>query len=104
MEELAAALANYRPLPAKETLLLIRRVQKHHAYWRQAQKTLLLRNLRLITKIALAWHRKFQSNVVTFDDLVAAGSLAKARELGKLRTEGKDYIVKDGDVIEFMIG
>jgi ribosome-binding ATPase YchF (GTP1/OBG family) len=41
--------------------------------------------------------------VVTFEDLVAAGSFAKAREQGKLRTEGKEYIVKDGDVIEFMI-
>src|SRR3954451_7199715 len=38
---------------------------------------------------------------VSFDDLVAAGSFARARELGKLRTEGKDYVVQDGDVIEF---
>jgi len=38
---------------------------------------------------------------VSFDDLVAAGSFAKARELGKVRTEGKDYVVQDGDVIEF---
>lgn len=43
-----------------------------------------------------------RAQVVTFDDLVAVGSLSKAREQGKLRTEGKDYIVKDGDVIEFM--
>ena len=38
---------------------------------------------------------------VSYDDLVAAGSFARARELGKLRTEGKDYVVQDGDVIEF---
>src|SRR3982750_2421361 len=38
---------------------------------------------------------------VSFDDLVAAGSFARARELGKLRTEGKEYVVQDGDVIEF---
>ena len=38
---------------------------------------------------------------VSYDDLVAAGSFAKARELGKLRTEGKEYVVQDGDVIEF---
>jgi len=44
-----------------------------------------------------------RAQVVAFDDLVQAGSLAKARETGKLRTEGKEYIVKDGDVIEFMI-
>ena len=83
MEELDAALANYRPLPAKETLLLIRRVQKHHAYWRQAQKTLVLRNLRLITKIAIAWHRKFQSNVVTFDDLVQQAKIGYLNAIDK---------------------
>ena len=43
-----------------------------------------------------------RAQVVAFDDLVAAGSKAAARETGKLRTEGKDYIVKDGDVIEFL--
>lgn len=44
-----------------------------------------------------------RAQVVSFEDLITAGSLAKARETGKLRTEGKEYIVKDGDVIEFMI-
>lgn len=43
-----------------------------------------------------------RAQVVTFEDLIATGSMAKAREAGKLRTEGKEYIVKDGDVIEFM--
>jgi ribosome-binding ATPase YchF (GTP1/OBG family) len=43
-----------------------------------------------------------RAQVVTFTDLVAAGSKAAAREQGKLRTEGKEYIVQDGDVIEFM--
>jgi GTP-binding protein YchF len=38
---------------------------------------------------------------VLYEDLVAAGSFAKARESGKLRTEGKEYVVQDGDVIEF---
>jgi len=38
---------------------------------------------------------------VSYDDLVAAGSFARARELAKLRTEGKEYVVADGDVIEF---
>lgn len=54
-----------------------------------------------------AIHTDFQTKyiraqVVTFDDLVACGSKAAARDQGKLRTEGKEYIVKDGDVIEFM--
>jgi len=44
-----------------------------------------------------------RAQVVAFEDLIRAGSLAKARETGKLRTEGKEYIVKDGDVIEFLI-
>ncbi len=38
---------------------------------------------------------------VSYSDLVAAGSFARARELGKLRMEGKEYVVQDGDVIEF---
>jgi ribosome-binding ATPase len=41
------------------------------------------------------------AEVVHFDDLVGLGSSAKAREAGKLRIEGKDYVVKDGDVVEF---
>lgn len=41
------------------------------------------------------------AETVSFDDLVACGSFAKARELGKLRTEGKEYVVQDGDVMEF---
>ena len=43
-----------------------------------------------------------RAQVVTFEDLVATGSFAQARDNGKLRTEGKDYVVQDGDVIEFM--
>ena len=44
-----------------------------------------------------------RAQVVAFEDLVNAGSRASAKEAGKIRTEGKEYIVKDGDVIEFMI-
>lgn len=40
-----------------------------------------------------------KAEVVTFDELVTDGSLHAAREKGKARTEGRDYIVKDGDVI-----
>jgi GTP-binding protein YchF len=54
-----------------------------------------------------AIHSDFQSKyiraqVVAFEDLVATGSKAAARDQGKLRTEGKEYVVKDGDVIEFL--
>jgi len=38
---------------------------------------------------------------VHYDDLVTLGSQAKAREAGKLRIEGKDYVMRDGDVVEF---
>ncbi len=41
------------------------------------------------------------AEVVHYDDLVALGSHTKAKEAGKLRTEGKEYVVKDGDVVEF---
>lgn len=41
------------------------------------------------------------AEVVAFADLVECGAKARARELGKLRIEGKDYTVQDGDVIEF---
>ena len=44
-----------------------------------------------------------RAEVVAYDDLVRVGSYAKAREQGLVRTEGKEYIVKDGDVIEFKI-
>ena len=41
------------------------------------------------------------AETVSYDDLAALDSLAKAREAGKLRLEGKDYVVRDGDVIFF---
>jgi ribosome-binding ATPase len=41
------------------------------------------------------------AETVHFDDLVQLGSFAKTREAGKLRIEGKEYLVKDGDVLEF---
>ncbi len=41
------------------------------------------------------------AETVHFDDLIQLGSFAKAREAGKLRIEGKEYVVRDGDVVEF---
>jgi len=43
-----------------------------------------------------------RAEVVSFDDLARCGSFAEVRRQGKLRLEGKTYIVKDGDVIEFL--
>ncbi len=42
-----------------------------------------------------------KAEVTSFEDLVAAGSLQDARAQGKARIEGKDYVMKDGDVVEF---
>jgi hypothetical protein len=44
-----------------------------------------------------------RAEIIFWSDLIGAGSFAVAREKGLLRTEGKEYIVKDGDVIEFRI-
>ncbi|MDP9468883.1 MAG: YchF family ATPase [Chloroflexota bacterium] len=43
-----------------------------------------------------------RAEVVTFDDLVASGSMAEARKRGLLRSEGRTYAVRDGDVIEVL--
>ena len=59
-------------------------------------------------RAAAAIHTDFETKfiraeVVACTDLLATGSFAEAKAQGKLRTEGKEYIVKDGDVIEFKI-
>lgn len=42
-----------------------------------------------------------RAEVVSYEDLVAAGSMSAARERGQLRLEGKDYVVQDGDIMHF---
>jgi GTP-binding protein YchF len=44
-----------------------------------------------------------RAEIIEWDKLLAVGSYAAAREKGLIRTEGKEYVVKDGDVIEFKI-
>ena len=39
---------------------------------------------------------------ISYDDLVNCGDIAEARHQGKLRLEGKDYVINDGDVITFL--
>jgi GTP-binding protein YchF len=51
-------------------------------------------------------HSDFQrgfikAEIVSYDDLVAASSMAAARAAGKVRIEGKDYVMREGDVVEF---
>jgi ribosome-binding ATPase len=45
-----------------------------------------------------------KAEVIGFDDLMAAGSVVAARAAGKARMEGKDYVMQDGDVVEFRFG
>ncbi|MGH9020000.1 MAG: redox-regulated ATPase YchF [Acidimicrobiales bacterium] len=54
-------------------------------------------------------HSDFQKHfiraeVVTYDDLVAAGSIAALRAAGRARVEGKEYVMREGDVVEFRVG
>jgi ribosome-binding ATPase YchF (GTP1/OBG family) len=51
-------------------------------------------------------HTDFQrgfikAEIVSFDDLISAGSMNAAKAAGKVRMEGKEYIMRDGDVVEF---
>jgi len=45
-----------------------------------------------------------KAEIVHFDELMAAGSMAAAKAAGKVRMEGKDYVMHDGDVVEFRFG
>ena len=42
-----------------------------------------------------------RAETVAYDDFMAAGSMVKAKEQGKVRLEGKEYIVQDGDILLF---
>ena len=51
------------------------------------------------------FEKKFiKADVISFDEFVASGGWTKARELGKVRSEGKEYEINDGDVVEFKVG
>lgn len=51
------------------------------------------------------FEKKFiKADVIPFDEFVAVGGWTKARELGRVRSEGKEYVMKDGDVVEFKVG
>jgi hypothetical protein len=54
-------------------------------------------------------HTDFQKHfikaeVVSFEDLMSLGSMAKVKSAGKARIEGKEYVMRDGDVVEFRVG
>ena len=57
-------------------------------------------------KAASVIHNDFEkgfikAEVISYEDFIACGGEAKAKEAGRLRLEGKDYIVQDGDVMHF---
>jgi len=53
-------------------------------------------------KIHTDFERGFiRAEVISYDDFVACGNMVKAKEQGKVRVEGKDYVVADGDIIHF---
>jgi GTP-binding protein YchF len=54
-------------------------------------------------------HTDFQKHfikaeVVSYEDLIAAGTMAAVKAAGKARVEGKEYVMRDGDVVEFRVG
>ena len=54
-------------------------------------------------KIHSDFERGFiRAEVIAFEDLKALGSMAAAREKGRIRSEGKEYIMKDGDIVNFL--
>ena len=53
-------------------------------------------------KIHTDFERGFiRAEVIAFDDLKACGSMAAAKEKGLIRSEGKEYVMRDGDVVTF---
>jgi len=43
-----------------------------------------------------------RAQVIAYEDFIALGGEAKAKEAGKMRVEGKEYVVQDGDVMHFL--
>ena len=53
-------------------------------------------------KIHTDFERGFiKAEIVSYNDLIANGSYQKAKEAGLVRLEGKEYVMKDGDIVEF---
>jgi ribosome-binding ATPase YchF (GTP1/OBG family) len=57
-------------------------------------------------KAAAAIHNDFEkgfikAEVISYDDFIDCGGESKAKEQGKMKLEGKEYIVKDGDIMHF---
>ena len=54
-------------------------------------------------KIHTDFERGFiRADVISFDDLMACGTMAAAKEKGLVRSEGKEYVMQDGDIVHFL--
>ena len=54
-------------------------------------------------KIHSDFERGFiRAEVIAFDDLQTLGTMSAAREKGRIRSEGKEYVMKDGDIVNFL--
>ena len=54
-------------------------------------------------KIHSDFERGFiRAEVISYDDLMACGTMAAAKEKGLVRSEGKEYVMQDGDVVNFL--
>ena len=54
-------------------------------------------------KIHSDFERGFiRAEVIAFEDLKTLGSMSAAREKGRIRSEGKEYVMKDGDIVNFL--
>ena len=47
------------------------------------------------------WRGFIRAEVIHFDDLIKCGSMTAAKEKGLVRSEGKEYVMKDGDIVLF---
>ena len=72
--------------------------QESRAWTIKSSKTRLLRQLERSSDFERGFIR---AEVVSYDDLMACGSMNAAKEKGLVRSEGKEYVMKDGDVVLF---
>ena len=93
--------AHYKGLTVSEISSLRKKVKSSNTIFKVEKNT-------LAPKAASVIHTDFEKNfiraeAVTCEDFIKFGSAEKCKENGKLRIEGKDYIVKDGDVLYFRV-
>lgn len=83
------------------TFYTIKGGKEIHAWSLKSGETTLKAAEKVHTDFAINFIR---AQVIEYDKLIEAGSYGEAKKRGLIRTEGKDYLVQDGDVIEFLIG